>query len=144
MPTFTTSAGGVIARKKDDQIQVLLLRDRNYPDRTLPKWHIESGETTEDAIRREVHEEAWVTGIQIRELLHETIRQVRDTDEIKRIMYYLITLDDPEQTPVATADNENFEIKRHDLNNLPSLYLAEQQHIFDTHSETFRKHFAKE
>ena len=48
------SAGGVIARTNLNAVEVLLLRDKRYEAWTLPKGHVESGETLEQAALREI------------------------------------------------------------------------------------------
>ncbi|GAX91548.1 NUDIX hydrolase [Effusibacillus lacus] len=54
------SAGGVVYRQTDGQIEVLLIHDR-FNKMTLPKGHLEEGETEKQAALREVREE---TGIE--------------------------------------------------------------------------------
>ncbi|WP_018131858.1 NUDIX hydrolase [Effusibacillus pohliae] len=54
------SAGGVVYREIDGRIELLLIHDR-FGKMTLPKGHLEEGETQKQAALREVAEE---TGIQ--------------------------------------------------------------------------------
>ncbi|BCJ86237.1 NUDIX hydrolase [Effusibacillus dendaii] len=54
------SAGGVVYKKQDGNTKILLIQDR-FGKITLPKGHVEEGETEKDAAVREVFEE---TGIQ--------------------------------------------------------------------------------
>lgn len=56
------SAGGVVFRKIADRTEVLLIHDR-FGRMTLPKGHLEEGETETEAAVREVREE---TGIEAR------------------------------------------------------------------------------
>lgn len=53
------SAGGVVYRKLQGRVEVLLIHDR-FGKTTLPKGHLEDGETEKEAAVREVEEE---TGI---------------------------------------------------------------------------------
>jgi 8-oxo-dGTP pyrophosphatase MutT (NUDIX family) len=56
-----THAGGVVVRRRDAHVWFLLVSARRQPDQfVLPKGHIESGESVEDAACREVLEEAGV------------------------------------------------------------------------------------
>ena len=56
-----THAGGVVRRQGDDGPAFLIVRASRPPyEWVLPKGHIESGETPEQAARREVLEEAGV------------------------------------------------------------------------------------
>ena len=51
------AAGGVVWRRRDDQIQVLLVHRPKYDDWSLPKGKLEPGETHQEAALREVREE---------------------------------------------------------------------------------------
>ena len=54
------SAGGVVLRRIDDRIHILLIRDP-YQNLGLPKGHLEKGESSSDAALREVTEETGLT-----------------------------------------------------------------------------------
>jgi len=50
------TAGGVVFRRKDNKVQILLIQDAK--DRwTVPKGHIEEGESPRDTAEREIREE---------------------------------------------------------------------------------------
>lgn len=59
-PTREYSAGGVVMRRIDGRVHILLIRDP-YQNWGLPKGHVEEGEEPRDAALREVREE---TGLQ--------------------------------------------------------------------------------
>jgi 8-oxo-dGTP pyrophosphatase MutT (NUDIX family) len=66
MPTKTSrsikrAAGCVVHRRDGDSLRILLILDR-YGRWTLPKGHLEPGETEEQAAVREVFEETTVVG----------------------------------------------------------------------------------
>ncbi len=56
-----TSSGGIVYRKKNGNIEILLLKWRNSANKlefVIPKGKIESGEVAKDAALREISEEA--------------------------------------------------------------------------------------
>lgn len=60
-----TSAGGIIVDRMDDAANVALIGRRDRQGKlswSLPKGHVEAGETTEDAAVREVTEETGIAG----------------------------------------------------------------------------------
>ena len=66
MREFT--AGGVVWRKVDDQYQILMIQDR-MGRWTIPKGHVEEGESLEQTALREVAEETGLTELSIGEKL---------------------------------------------------------------------------
>ena len=58
---YEKSSGGVVYRKIDNKVEVLLLvwrNSKNDEEYVLPKWKIEAGEVAKDAALREIEEEA--------------------------------------------------------------------------------------
>lgn len=51
------AAGGVVWRRRDGELEVLLVYRNRYGDWTFPKGKVKAGETDEDAAIREVEEE---------------------------------------------------------------------------------------
>src|SRR5258706_14490439 len=69
--TPLTHAGGIVFRRSWNHLEYLLVRSRKTPGAwVFPKGHIERGETSEQAARREVREEAGVLGRIIRSVGH--------------------------------------------------------------------------
>lgn len=129
MNFYTNSAWGIVVRKAEDYVQIVMLRDKRYADWTLPKGHVEDWESLEEACVREVYEEVWLSWVIIHQLLDKVERQVRDTDEIKTIYYYLMTLENPDIWFSLTIDNVWFELKRINIDELPKFYLKEQEEL---------------
>jgi 8-oxo-dGTP pyrophosphatase MutT (NUDIX family) len=57
-----TSAGGVIYRRNENDIQIVLISVKNGQAWCLPKGLVDKGETTEETALREVREETGLTG----------------------------------------------------------------------------------
>jgi diadenosine hexaphosphate hydrolase (ATP-forming) len=55
------SAGGIVYKRRDLTYDILFIRDR-YGRLSLPKGHVEPGETTKQAALREVEEETGIIG----------------------------------------------------------------------------------
>lgn len=55
------SAGGVVYRRRDDQLEIQLIQDR-YGKVSLAKGKMEAGETVEQTALREIWEETGITG----------------------------------------------------------------------------------
>jgi 8-oxo-dGTP pyrophosphatase MutT (NUDIX family) len=64
-PTFETSAGGLVVRVEHGQAQVALIGRTRRGGRlrwSMPKGHVEAGETLEQTAVREVREETGIIG----------------------------------------------------------------------------------
>jgi len=57
------SSGGVVARRMDGNVHLLLIRDP-YGNWGLPKGHVENGESSYEAALREVREETGLTHLE--------------------------------------------------------------------------------
>lgn len=85
------SAGGVVFRRVDGQLQIQLIQDR-YGKISLPKGKMEAGETIEQTALREIHEETGLIGHivepidQIKYQYHHEKKGLVD----KEVHYYLV------------------------------------------------------
>jgi ADP-ribose pyrophosphatase YjhB (NUDIX family) len=55
-----SSAGGVVVREREGELEVAVIRPRGKSVWALPKGHVDQGERPEDAASREVREETGV------------------------------------------------------------------------------------
>jgi 8-oxo-dGTP pyrophosphatase MutT (NUDIX family) len=63
MSTFVEQAGAVTFRPKSGSFEILLIKSKKTPRKwVFPKGHIEQGESAAEAAKRELLEEAGVTG----------------------------------------------------------------------------------
>jgi ADP-ribose pyrophosphatase YjhB (NUDIX family) len=76
------TAGGVVFRRtKDDKIEILLIQDAK--DRwTIPKGHIEEGETAKQTAAREIGEEAGLKDIDVLDWLGKIHFRYRRIDKL--------------------------------------------------------------
>ncbi len=76
------TAGGVVFRRtKDDKIEILLIQDAK--DRwTIPKGHIEEGETAKQTAAREIGEEAGLTDVDVLDWLGKIHFRYRRIDKL--------------------------------------------------------------
>ena len=101
-PGPTPAAGGIIIRRDDGVSLVLIIHRPLYDDWTLPKGHVDRGESDEDAARREVFEE---TGFACR-LGDEvaTVQYVTRDGVRKRVRYWLMEPIEGRFTPNDEVD----------------------------------------
>lgn len=71
--SFEKSVGGIVFRKKDNEILYLLVRYRSW-QWDFPKGHVEKDETEEQTLRREIQEETGLTELSIVPNFRKTAR----------------------------------------------------------------------
>lgn len=111
----TTSCGGVVLNS-EKQILVVNQRGRAW---SLPKGHIEAGESEEACARREIHEESGVREVRLLKKLGEYERYKigldggDDKSELKHLVFFLY---ETSQTELKPLDPDNPEAKWLDKN----------------------------
>lgn len=86
------AAGGVVTRRRDGCVEVLVVHRPRYDDWSLPKGKIDGAETDEDAALREVEEETAVRAELVRELA--TVRYTDHRGRPKQVRYWLMRVVD--------------------------------------------------
>lgn len=84
------SAGGVVYRRKGGDVRLMLIRDR-FGRWSMPKGHIEPGESPEEAALREIAEETGLVG-RVVDALPATRYFFRDGETLveKVVQYFLV------------------------------------------------------
>ena len=85
--TKLTHAGAVVFRRRESQIQYLVVSSSDGLNWVLPKGHIDPGETPEIAALRELAEEAGVVGEIVAPL---AVRYFKRAEKEANILYFLI------------------------------------------------------
>jgi len=84
------SAGGVVFRQMDQQVQILLIQDR-FGYWTFPKGKKEAGETDEQTALREIWEETRVSGKIVQSLISTVYQYESQGQQFeKTVTYFLI------------------------------------------------------
>ncbi len=101
---YEKSSGGIVYRKKEGKLEILLLKwlnSRNKEIFVIPKWHIEEWEVAKDTAIREISEEAWLN--------------TKELEVIKFItkLNYTFTAGYLEDNPVIDKDVYLFLVKYH-------------------------------
>ncbi|MEN3183745.1 MAG: NUDIX domain-containing protein [Atribacterota bacterium] len=103
------SSGGVVVRRVNASFEVLLIRKRGSSFWTLPKGHLEEGESEEEAAIREIHEETGYVprlGPKLGEISYTYERNNRVFEE--HVTFYLAEV---EKEGVRTAEEEVAEVR---------------------------------
>jgi len=123
----TTSAGGVVARRANNRVEVLLLNDENYDDWMLPKGHVEGEETLEETALREIEEEVGATNCRVIAKLGVCKRHKEETNEDKTIHFFLVVA--PTGEPTGKTEFSYMKTKWFPIDDLPKIYLPEEENI---------------
>ena len=92
------ASGGVVWRRGDDGVEIVIVHRPRYDDWSLPKGKLDKGETWEDAALREVEEEIGLRCTLVRELPPTSYRDPKGRAKVVR--YWLME---------ATGDGPGFE-----------------------------------
>jgi 8-oxo-dGTP pyrophosphatase MutT (NUDIX family) len=105
-----THGGGVLVKKIDNKLLVLLVSSKKTGEWVLPKGHIDSGETSEEAAVREVKEETGYAG-RVVSSLGETPRYSFN-GESNLVSYYLMSPQNEQPFPAEERKKEWVEIEK--------------------------------
>lgn len=84
------SAGGVVFRKENGLVQILMIEDR-FGHWTLPKGKQEQGETDEETAIREIREETGIKGRIVQSLVSiQYTYEHQDFGEVEKTVHYFL------------------------------------------------------
>jgi len=116
----TMSAGGVVLNREG----LVLVVNQNNDSWSLPKGHVDEGETPRDAARREIFEESGIGELRFVKNLGEYERHkigpggADDTSELKRIIMFLFKTAEEDLAPVDPGNPEARWVPRDEVSNL--------------------------
>lgn len=128
-----TSAGGIVARLDAGQVYVALIRENRDPRYVLPKGGIDRGETSEQAARREIYEEAGFTTLELKTDLGVRERLTFAKKAWKKTHYFLFVTD---QIQVRPIDSGVKHVRWFAINALPDMLWPEQKALIDFNRAT--------
>ena len=85
---FEKSCGALVYRKKQDQLEILLLKHRYGGHWSFPKGHVEGNETEHETALREVKEETGLT-IDLLEGFRHSVEYYPRPNTKKQVVYFL-------------------------------------------------------
>jgi ADP-ribose pyrophosphatase YjhB (NUDIX family) len=127
------STGGVVARVDAGTVLVALVREADFDKRIIPKGRVEPGESLEQAARREIAEEAGLTGLTYLAELGVTERLNYSKDKWKVITYYLYITEQVEGKPTDLI--HNYLCEWFPLDALPEMFWPEQRRLLEENRE---------
>ena len=96
------AGGGVVWRRVDGRLELLLVHRDRYDDWSFPKGKIDAGETLAECALREIEEE---TGLRCRPSKRLELVTYRDArDRAKGVAYWLMTVESGEFVPNDEVD----------------------------------------
>lgn len=138
----STSAGGVVVRREDEQIYVALIVESSRPGYVLPKGRLEVGETIIEAACREIEEEAGLSDLTLVTKLGVEERLSLEKVAWKMVHYFLFTTNQVEGKPTDTE--KDYELHWFPLDNLPAIFWPNQRQLIENNRELIKKHFKSE
>ncbi len=132
-----TGAGGVVIRRDAGRLLVGLVQEDGFPEYILPKGRLEPGEEIEDAARREIAEEAGLTGLRL--LAKLGVRERLDFRRRRWVIthYFLYSSDQPETAPTDTE--HQYRLHWCPLDDLPAMFWPEQRELLESSRESIAR-----
>jgi 8-oxo-dGTP pyrophosphatase MutT (NUDIX family) len=123
------SAGGIVARAERDTVLIALVHENEYPGMVIPKGGVEPGENLEAAARREIAEEAGLTGLELVAELGVCERLNFTKTSWGVTHYFLFRASQPDGKP--TDSHHDYRVEWHPIRRLPAMMWPEQQRLIE-------------
>jgi len=122
-----TTAGGIVVRFENNCPLVAIVKKerRKFTKYSLPKGHIENGETLEETARREIYEETGIADLQLVLFLTSTGRLNRRKSAWKVNHFFFFVTEQVECVPLED-DKETLWFP---IDNLPELFWRDQTRL---------------
>lgn len=131
------NAGGVVIRKYKGRLLIALIRDRSFPDYSLPKGGVEKGESVIKTAKREIAEETGLKDLHFICELGAKERLTFEKDKWATTHYFLFTTAE-ENGQQNLQGEEDLEVKWFDIENLPKIFWSEQQSLIEDDLEKIK------
>lgn len=124
------ASGGVIIRRIEDRFYVALIHERNYPKEfALPKGGVEKGESLLMAALREIHEEAGITDLAMKQYLGKRERLSFSKRSWNIIHYFLFFTNQISGIPTDTS--KSYKLEWFQIDKAPQLFWPDQEEILE-------------
>lgn len=122
-----TSCGGVVWRRKDNRLELLLIRQFANKDRWgIPKGHVHKGETHIDCALREIKEETGVD-VELGVRLPDVTTTYRDED--KTVMSWLSRVIGNDKPSAIGPESEVADARWFRIDELPEIHIYQRSLI---------------
>ncbi|MEO8042315.1 MAG: NUDIX domain-containing protein [Acidobacteriota bacterium] len=127
------TAGGVVARVENDQVKIAVIEKefRGGIRFSLPKGHVEVGETIEETAVREIYEETGINDLQFVQFLKATERLNSKKSAWKVNHFYLFITEQINCTPLE----DDKVVRWFPIDNLPQMFWSDQSQLLREHRQ---------
>ena len=134
------AAGGIVVRQSGSEIYIALITEGNNAEYSLPKGGVDPGESHEEAARREIHEEAGISRLDLIEYLGKRERLNITKRKWITVHYFLFTTEQREGVP--TDQEKHHELHWFPLDKLPQMLWPEQRKLIERTRGKIKQLFA--
>ena len=132
------AAGGVVVRRDGATLYVAFARESDFPGYVLPKGGVDSGETDEQAARREIEEEIGISELKLLDDLGVRERLNFQKKRWVRTHYFLYETTQVEGEPLDRSKHY-MGASWFPLDALPEILWPEQTELIESNRETIRR-----